>query len=56
MMGTELFPVTLRKSSVMIDKRGKIEHPDIFIALCNGYSIDLSVMQDSKGRTDIIDI
>lgn len=40
----------------MIDKSGRIEHQDVFIALCNGLNIDLSVMQDSKGKADIIDI
>lgn len=55
-IGTELFPIMIKDRTVMIDKRGRIEHEDVFRALCNGYTIDLSVMQDSKGRADIIDI
>ena len=55
-LGTELFPIKLKDKTVMIDKRGRIEHEDVFKALCNGLNIDLSVMQDSKGRADIIDI
>jgi hypothetical protein len=55
-MGTELFPIKIMHREVIIDKRGKIEAPEVFKAVCNGYTIDLSVMQDSKGRSNIIDI
>jgi len=55
-MGTELFPIKISHREVIIDKRGKIEAPEVFKAVCNGYTIDLSVMQDSKGKSNIIDI
>lgn len=55
-MGTELFPIKIMQREVIIDKRGKIEAPEVFKAVCNGYTIDLSVMQDSKGKSNIIDI
>ena len=55
-MGTELFPIKIMHREVIIDKRGKIDSPEVFKAVCNGYIIDLSVMQDSKGRSNIIDI
>ena len=56
LMGIELFPIRIMQREVIIDKRGKIEAPEVFKAVCNGYTIDLSVMQDSKGRSNIIDI
>ena len=55
-MGIELFPIRIMQREVIIDKRGKIEAPEVFKAVCNGYTIDLSVMQDSKGKSNIIDI
>jgi hypothetical protein len=55
-MGIELFPIRILQRDVIIDKRGKIEAPEVFKAVCNGYTIDLSIMQDSKGRSNIIDI
>lgn len=55
-MGIELFPIRINRKEVIIDKRGKIEAPDVFKAVCNGFTIDVSIMQDSKGRSNIIDI
>ena len=43
-MGIELFPIRIMQREVIIDKRGKIEAPEVFKAVCNGYTIDLSVM------------
>jgi hypothetical protein len=40
----------------VIDKRGTISNEEVFKAVCNGYSVDLSVMQDSQGKSKIIDI
>ncbi len=56
LMGLELFPIRINKKHVVIDKRGVINHQEVFKAVCNGYTIDLSVMQDSKGKANIIDI
>ena len=44
LMGIELFPIRIMQREVIIDKRGKIEAPEVFKAVCNGYTIDLSVM------------
>jgi hypothetical protein len=56
LIGLELFPIMIRQQQLLLDKRGRIEHPEVFKAMCNGFVIDLSVMQDVKGRADIIDI
>lgn len=40
----------------MLDRRGRIEDEEVFKAVVNGYTVDLSVMQDAKGRSNIIDI
>ena len=56
LLGAELFPIKIGQRTLLIDKRGRIEDQEVFKALCNGYTIDLSVMQDSKGRSNIIDI
>lgn len=37
MMGFELFPMRIGNRQLMIDKRGRIEQPEVFKALCNGY-------------------
>ena len=55
-MGLELFPIKINNREVVIDKRGRIEAPEVFKAVCNGYFIDLSIMKDAKGRSNIIDI
>jgi len=55
-VGTSLFPLRVGQKLLMIDKDGRIEHEDVFKALCNGKIIDLSVMHDSKGQSNIIDI
>lgn len=40
----------------MLDKNGKIDNPEVFKAVCNGYDIDLSMNKDDKGESNIIDI
>ena len=55
-LSAEFFPMRIGQQSYLIDKRGRIENMDVFKAVCNGYAIDLSVMQDSKGQSNIIDI
>lgn len=49
LIGMELYPIRVGDHSHMLDKRGRIDEPEIFKAVVNGYNIDLSVMQDSKG-------
>ena len=39
----------------MIDKNGTISNEEVFNAVCKGYSIDLSVMQNSQDNSKIID-
>ena len=46
-VGLELFPIRIQQKLYLIDKRGTISNEDVFKAVCNGYSVDLSVMQDS---------
>ena len=46
-VGLELFPIRIQQKLYVIDKRGTISNEDVFKAVCNGYSVDLSVMQDS---------
>jgi hypothetical protein len=55
-MGLELFPIIIQDESLVLDKRGTINEQEVFKAVCNGYVIDLAVMKDSKGKTNIIDI
>ena len=54
--GLQLFPLKIGSKEYVIDKTGSVEHPEVFKAVCNGFNIDLSVMQDARGRKDIIDI
>ena len=55
-VGLELFPIRIQQKLYVIDKRGTISNEDVFKAVCNGSSVDLSVMQDSQGKSKIIDI
>ena len=54
--GLELFPLRIGAQQIIIDKNGRIENEEVFKAVCNGYVIDLSVMQDAKGESKIIDV
>jgi hypothetical protein len=56
LVGLELFPIRIQQKLYVIDKRGTISNEEVFKAVCNGYSVDLSVMQDSQGKSKIIDI
>ena len=56
LLGLEIFPMKIGEKQMMIDKRGIIEKPEVFKAVCNGFIIDLSVMQNAKGESKFIDI
>lgn len=52
----ELYPIHFDDDTHMLDKNGKIDNPEIFKAVCNGYDIDLSMNKDERGESNIIDI
>ena len=40
MMGLELYPLFFEEQNNMLDKNGRIEHDEVFKAVCNGFDID----------------
>lgn len=55
-LGQFLYPLMLGDKEVYIDKQGKIENPEVFKAVCNGFHIDLRDIKDEEGGSKIIDI
>lgn len=46
----------LGEKEVYIDKNGRLENPEVFKAICNGFHIDLRDIKDEEGGSKIIDI
>ena len=46
-LGMRLIPLHIGSKNLSIDKQGRIELEEVFKAVCNGFTLDLSVMKDS---------
>jgi hypothetical protein len=45
-LSSALYPIRIGLERHLIDKDGVVDNQEVFKAVCNGYTIDLSVMKD----------
>lgn len=50
-LGQEMYPIQIKDKKFLIDKYAIIENKELFKAICNGYTIDLSATKNEKGES-----